>query len=61
MRHDFGGGDGVRKVMGGKENTKIDGGNKYSDLPNNCAANLIIFWEKKHLHNLIRTYTFINF
>ena len=33
----------------------------YSDLPNNCAANLIIFQEKKHLHNLIRTYTFINF
>ena len=33
----------------------------YSDLPNNCAANLIIFWEKTHLHNLIRTYTFINF
>ena len=29
----------------------------YSDLPNNCAANLIIFREKKHLHNLIRTYT----
>ena len=34
---------------------------KYSDLPNNPAANLIIFWGKKHLHNLIRTYTFINF
>ena len=34
---------------------------KYSDLPNNRAANLIIFWGKKHLHNLIRTYTFINF
>ena len=33
----------------------------YSDLPNNRAANLIIFWEKTHLHNLIRTYTFINF
>ena len=33
----------------------------YSDLPNNCAANLIIFWDKTHLHNLIRTYTFINF
>ena len=29
---------------------------KYSDLPN-----LIVFREKKHLHNLIRTYTFINF
>ena len=28
MRHDFGGGDGVSKVMGGKENTKIDGGNE---------------------------------
>ena len=34
---------------------------KYSDLPNNCAANLIIFWGKKHLHSLIRTYTFNNF
>ena len=34
--------------------------NKYSDLPNSCVANLIIFWEKKYLHNLIRTYTFIN-
>ena len=34
---------------------------RYSDLPNNCAANLILFWEKTHLHNLIRTYTFINF
>ena len=34
---------------------------KYSDLPNNRAANLIIFGGKKHLHNLIRTYTFINF
>ena len=33
----------------------------YSDLPNNCAANLIYFLGKKHLHNLIRTYTFINF
>ena len=42
----------------------------YSDLPNNRAATLIIFWEKTHLHNLIRTrmevalirtYTFINF
>ena len=34
----------------------------YSDLPNNRAANLtIIFWGKKHLHKLIRTYTFINF
>ena len=28
MRHDFGGGDGASKVMGGKENTKIDGGNE---------------------------------
>ena len=28
---------------------------QYSDLPNNCAANL---WERKHLHNLIRTYAF---
>ena len=35
--------------------------NLYSDLPNNHAANLIIFLEEKHLHNLIRTYTFINF
>ena len=26
----------------------------YSDLPNNCAANLIIFWEKTHLHNLAK-------
>ena len=34
---------------------------KYSDLPNNRAANLIIFQGKKHLHNLIKTYTFINF
>ena len=33
----------------------IDKWNDYSDLPNNRAANLIIFWEKKHLHNLIRT------
>ena len=33
----------------------------YSDLPNNHAANLINFLGKKHLHNLIRTYTFINF
>ena len=33
----------------------------YSDLPNNCAANLILLWGKKHLHNLIRAYTFINF
>ena len=41
------------------ENSKTLG--KYSDLPNNCAANLIIFWRKKHLHNLIRTYTFISF
>ena len=24
--------------------------NAYSDLPNNRAANLIIFWGKKHLH-----------
>ena len=30
-------------------------------LPNNHAANLINFWKKTHLHNLIRTYTFINF
>ena len=36
-------------------------GFKYSDLPNNRAANLIIFREEKRLHNLIRTYTFINF
>ena len=34
---------------------------KYSDLPNNRAANLIIFRGNKHLNNLIRTYTFINF
>ena len=33
----------------------------YSDLPNNRAANLIIFRGKKYLHNLIRTYMFINF
>ena len=33
----------------------------YSDLPNNCAANPIIFWEKTNLHKLIRTYTFIDF
>ena len=33
----------------------------YSDLPKNHAANLIIFWGKKHLHKLIRTYTFIDF
>ena len=33
----------------------------YSDLPNNRAANLIVFRGNKHLHNLIRTYTFINF
>ena len=33
----------------------------YSDLPNNCAANLINFLGKKHQHNLIRTYTIINF
>ena len=31
-----------------------------SDLPNNRAAKLINFFGKKHLHNLIRTYTFIN-
>ena len=28
----------------------------YSDLPNNRAANLIIFLGEEHLHNLIRTY-----
>ena len=33
----------------------------YSDLPNNCAANLNIFWKKFHLHILIKTYMFINF
>ena len=33
----------------------------YSDLSNNCASNLILFLGKKHLHNLIRTYTFIYF
>ena len=33
----------------------------YSDLPNNCATNLILILGKKHLHNLIRTYLFINF
>ena len=33
----------------------------YSDLPNNCAANIINFRGKKHLHNLSRTYKFINF
>ena len=35
--------------------------NRYSDLPNNRAANLIIILGKKDLHNLIRTYMFINF
>ena len=33
----------------------------YSDLPNNCAANLNIFWKKFHLHILIKTYMFIKF
>ena len=33
----------------------------YTDLPNNCAVNLIILWEKKHLYNLIRNYKFSNF
>ena len=30
---------------------------KYSDLPNNRAANLIIVWGKNHLYTLIKTYT----
>ena len=38
----------------------IESNYNYSDLPNNRAAKLF-FGKKKHLHKLIRTYTFINF
>ena len=33
----------------------------YSDLLNNCAANIIIFGGDFHLNTLFKTYTFINF
>ena len=52
------------KKVGGictANNVQISNSTSYSDLPNNCAANVINFLGKKHLHNLIRTYTFINF
>ena len=50
----------VFKIVGNRhKNIKMK--KSYSDLPNNHAANLIIFLGKKHLHNLIKTYTFINF
>ena len=35
--------------------------NIYSNLPNKPAANLINFWKYSQLHNIIKTYSFVNF
>ena len=51
----------ARKIQEEKLQKIITGKSLSEALTLTCQANLNILGEKKHLHNLIRTYTLINF